>query len=772
MIRFLPILVGMACSRSDRPADDPSSPSIEGPFPVEVAGLVAERAPEGLRYQVRRGPLRLPEAWSPPSETWTGAVTLDVPGPQTAVASDERASAGPVPFDGPAWYLPIGEARATVLTSGANRLLGLQVLQAGTIATLLDLDGDGRVDIVEALRITPGQPDPIERLVILSPLGQEHRAALAEGRPGTCSGGDEVTFPESVRIAVTCDPTLRQAVEVLRTGRDAADAIEGLRNPPTAEERARAQQLQRDLEDHGAMVVIGAVLNELITPVLPTHEGLESAHDAVSEVVDIDEAIDSNDYLRRLTYTTDDLLAAATTLIETLGETDATSEVEPLDDEGLVIDPVTGLPYDWSGDAASSVGDPHLTTFDGVRYDFQAAGEFLLSRRPGFEVHARYEPWGNVVSVATAFAVVLGEQITTVRLVDGAAEVAVDGESLEPDERRSGDVGRVLRVGAQRVVVDGPDDRAVIDVRGGIFLDIAVFRRTDDTADATGLLGTANGDPIDDLRLADGTQLDPATFVTERYGAFADSYRLDDSSSRLPYAPGESAATFDRPEFPPDTDPTAGVSSLALQAGALVCRAAGLTEEAAVAACALDWALLDDPGVPAYYASFLSVVERPGPWPLDDDTFVSVPPAAWADEVVRATNAGGPNEAENALGPPVGRGYDVNQSEDVCDHELVVRFTDVIPTDGPGDDLVVFQSPYFDNADLYVSNDGEDWTLVDTQYASSTFDLREAVGPGGTAPYVRLCEPPDWRVDPIGAIRLPGPTVRGIAAIGVRAHAR
>src|SRR5262249_13275931 len=44
-----------------------------------------------------------------------------------------------------------------------------------------------------------------------------------------------------------------------------------------------------------------------------------------------------------------------------------------------------------------SNGDPHLHTFDGLPYEFQAAGEFVLARSTvgGFEVQARQQPITN-----------------------------------------------------------------------------------------------------------------------------------------------------------------------------------------------------------------------------------------------------------------------------------------------------------------------------------------------------------------------------------------
>ena len=56
----------------------------------------------------------------------------------------------------------------------------------------------------------------------------------------------------------------------------------------------------------------------------------------------------------------------------------------------------------------STNGDPHLTTFDGLYYDFQAAGEFIAAKSPSgsFEIQVRQEPFfgSTDISVNTAVA--------------------------------------------------------------------------------------------------------------------------------------------------------------------------------------------------------------------------------------------------------------------------------------------------------------------------------------------------------------------------------
>ena len=47
------------------------------------------------------------------------------------------------------------------------------------------------------------------------------------------------------------------------------------------------------------------------------------------------------------------------------------------------------------GAHTNSRGDPHIETIDGVSYDFQSAGEFVLLHGEGLEIQARQTPVGT-----------------------------------------------------------------------------------------------------------------------------------------------------------------------------------------------------------------------------------------------------------------------------------------------------------------------------------------------------------------------------------------
>jgi hypothetical protein len=91
----------------------------------------------------------------------------------------------------------------------------------------------------------------------------------------------------------------------------------------------------------------------------------------------------------------------------------------------------------------STAGEPHLKTFDGLYYDFQAAGDFLLTTSgPSFIVQVRQQWTPNRPDVAFNKAVAMRMGNTRVAvfldplrlIVDGGQVALADGQTLSlPD---------------------------------------------------------------------------------------------------------------------------------------------------------------------------------------------------------------------------------------------------------------------------------------------------------------------------------------------------
>ncbi|WP_178139361.1 VWD domain-containing protein, partial [Rhodothermus profundi] len=163
-----------------------------------------------------------------------------------------------------------------------------------------------------------------------------------------------------------------------------------------------------------------------------------------------------------------------------------------------------------------SWGDPHITTFDRLGYDFHAIGDYLAVRStlPGdlFEIQVRHKPWANSnrVSVNAALAAnVDGHRVEV--YPDSATNLLaiwINGQRMQGahfTQPLSGG-GSVVAQGTQ-VIISWKDGSALTVRRRGSILDYRVlvsgFRR----GHLIGLLGDADGNPSNDLRLQDGTVL-------------------------------------------------------------------------------------------------------------------------------------------------------------------------------------------------------------------------------------------------------------------------
>ncbi|WP_245295634.1 Ig-like domain-containing protein [Rhizobium rhizosphaerae] len=209
-----------------------------------------------------------------------------------------------------------------------------------------------------------------------------------------------------------------------------------------------------------------------------------------------------------------------------------------------------------------SSGDPHLMTFDGHAYDFQAAGEFTLVKGPDFEIQVRQSGLaGGHASVNTAVAMsVDGTAVSLYAgrnhplLIGGVATDLGDGDSIQVGN------GSVTRQGSAYVVTNGNGD-GFYAALGPNVLEVQAMLGSSGRA-ISGLLGNADGSASNDFRLRDGTDLGEAVASATLYSTFADSWRITDATSLFTYGAGESTASFTDRSFPhaivtlADLDPT------------------------------------------------------------------------------------------------------------------------------------------------------------------------------------------------------------------------
>lgn len=209
---------------------------------------------------------------------------------------------------------------------------------------------------------------------------------------------------------------------------------------------------------------------------------------------------------------------------------------------------------------AGSNGDPHLTTFDGRTYGFQAGGEFTLARADtgDLEVQARQEPFRDEsgtedlsVAVNTAVAAAVGDDRVTVTAAPGRPVVRVDGTAVEPRDEQALPDGGSLAPEAGGYRITWPDgSRLTVVPIGSYGLNLALRPAAGRRGALHGLLGPFEGVPGNPAMVTRDGRRYPSVTSAQLYGELGESWRVRADGSLFDYGPGESAATFVRADMP------------------------------------------------------------------------------------------------------------------------------------------------------------------------------------------------------------------------------
>jgi len=262
------------------------------------------------------------------------------------------------------------------------------------------------------------------------------------------------------------------------------------------------------------------------------------------------------------------------------------------------------LPHFNYGNGGSG-GDPHVTTFDGVFYDFMAAGEFTLvkSTRDDLQVQVRQKPavFGDA---RIAF-------ITAVAVRDGGATIEEDvGGRVYLDKRPfplafahlpGGGTMTKLGVGPfAGLTVRWPDGTYVLIWPGGyIGMDVIVHAARDRRGRLRGLLGPYAGNARHEfigrsgIRYQAAGQFDQLPFGV-LYGQYGNGWRITQKQSLFRYARGKSTRSYTRLDYPPRATTFAGLSKAARARAKRICEAAGIRLPAVLADCELDVGVTND----------------------------------------------------------------------------------------------------------------------------------------------------------------------------------
>ena len=268
-----------------------------------------------------------------------------------------------------------------------------------------------------------------------------------------------------------------------------------------------------------------------------------------------------------------------------------------LDNEGLECG------YSW--------GDPHYVTADGLAYDMQGCGEFVLVETSNANdpnpvvVQTRTALYGPNVSVNTAVATLVNGVRVTIDTQD-SQPLRIDGQVTSIAS------GGSLALGGGQISfnsgvysIDYPNQEHLIVTDRGSYVDVR-FCALDGRPDGSlrGLLGNFDSNASNDLATRSGTTLTTNISFTDLYGTFANSWRISQAESLFDYRPGETTATFTEPDCPRSATSLNLVDPNCATEAQRLLDTAGITDPTLRAAATLDYGLTCDP---AFIQSVLSI---------------------------------------------------------------------------------------------------------------------------------------------------------------------
>jgi hypothetical protein len=246
--------------------------------------------------------------------------------------------------------------------------------------------------------------------------------------------------------------------------------------------------------------------------------------------------------------------------------------------------------------AATTVGDTHLRTFDGLLYDFQASGDFLLAQTNGFTVQTRQvsgaPTWPNA-AVNSAVATQMGS--TRVALCAAPSRLVINGDPADLSEGQTLSLPsgvEIFRRGNVYLVID-PGGDSIRATMNSTWIDVSVGLGKWPTT-VRGLLVNANGS-VNQLETSGGTVLNAPLSFGDLYGRYGDSWRVAPTASLLS-ACGEKVELGNptKPFFSGNLEPRTRDRARA------ICRQAGIKQSALLDACTIDVAVLGKQAAAVY----------------------------------------------------------------------------------------------------------------------------------------------------------------------------
>ncbi|XP_059170016.1 mucin-4-like [Physella acuta] len=221
--------------------------------------------------------------------------------------------------------------------------------------------------------------------------------------------------------------------------------------------------------------------------------------------------------------------------------------------------------------SGQALGDPHIVTLDGKKYTFNGRGEYFLIKTDDFVLQARTAPANtskDVVTNATVFVafaakdgnatfqVELDFTYTGMIISANGADITRDFYATEDYQTQSETGVTVTRSNSSdkiKATAAFPTGFSFEVYVGMENLEFAINVPNSYQNKTKGLLGVFNKDPKDDFTLPDGTVLTEEQTNTERKISenFGNRWTVSTTTSVFKYAEGESAITYQFPDFTP-----------------------------------------------------------------------------------------------------------------------------------------------------------------------------------------------------------------------------
>lgn len=232
-------------------------------------------------------------------------------------------------------------------------------------------------------------------------------------------------------------------------------------------------------------------------------------------------------------------------------------------------------------------GEPHFRTFDGVMFDMQGVGEYVLAQHDELTVQIRTSVAGSRVTAISAAAIGFGEN----RFMVSGDKRWLNGSEVTDEVIELPGVEIVNK--AHIVTFEFTSGRIVRVINPlGWTLNVEVWHPGEGTW--SGLLGNYDGDPNNDFTTRDGRVYAGEPLFVDMYEDYAESWRITQAESLFVYADGEDTETWTDRSFPGSPMSIAELPEKDRRIAERLCLAADIQHEQVFENCVLDVALMSD----------------------------------------------------------------------------------------------------------------------------------------------------------------------------------